>query len=171
MKKNIKFLLLCVMIITISCSKEYSYSTDDIIGVWEEINVPGNSSIIFLNDTTYIANNIFNIRLWLARDSILIENEYLVDDGYKYFNQYQTHGVVGTWSVKFDSLRNHYECWLLYPMSKDRLDFILNKKLEIKRVYKYGFIPTDEIEIIAELDSDPNEIYPTKTYRKQQIIN
>lgn len=58
-----------------------------------------------------------------------------------------------------------------YPMSKNRHDFILNKKLEIKRVYKYGFIPTDEIEIIAELDSDPNELYPTKIYRKRQIIN
>lgn len=171
MKKNIKFLLLCAVISITSCSKEYSFSTDDIIGEWEEINVPRNSGIIFLNDTTYIANNIFNIGLWLARDSILIENEYLVDDGYKYYNQYQTHGVVGTWSVKFDSLQNHYYCRLLYPMSKNKNDFILNKKLEIKRVYKYGFIPTDEIEIIAELDSDPDELYPTKTYRKRQIKN
>lgn len=90
-----EIILYASLLLNVVCScdidKKYHTSRNDIIGEWQEIDVPGNSSILFLEDSTFIANNIYDIRINLGPDSIMIGNEY------KYYEKYQTHGIVGKW--------------------------------------------------------------------------
>lgn len=132
---------------------------EDVVGEWrlKDAETSTYSSLVLFEDSTFIANNIYNFRVNIGKDSLLNDGEW------KYVVKHQGEGITGKWYVSYCEVDDEWRGTLV---ADSGLNFKTYKTFKISRLYRYCFIPTDDYEITVVFEGDPYEFFPEKVYRR-----
>lgn len=120
-RKNIFLIASLLSLMIMSCGERaVQCSRGELVGKW----VDDEAMLVLLDDSTFVANNIFDVKIALGTDTIVKNgNTYVV-------NKFQTTGVIGRWRlVSNDSIGSKIE--LMYCSNCSDTDGVTIKEIDV----------------------------------------